>query len=151
LPYTNTLPAANRYRETSIKTASPGKQIVMLYDAAVKQLDRGIDLIQQNSSGKKDPAKIEQIGKAIIKAQEIISELEVSLDFEQGGEIARNLFSLYAWFSQELLTANISQDLRRILSVRNMMNELRAAWAEIAAKNGPENPGRAAVGLNIAG
>jgi flagellar protein FliS len=148
LAYTNALSA---YRETRIKTASQGQLIIMLYDEAVKHLDRGLELLGANVAGKKDPGKIESIGKSILKAQEIITELMVSLDFEQGGEIAKNLFSLYTWFIQELLEAYIKQDVRRITIIRNQMNELRSAWSEIVANNSSEIAGKAAVGVNIAG
>jgi flagellar protein FliS len=123
----------------------------MLYDEAIKNLDRGLELLEKNNAGKKDPGKIERIGKSILKAQEIVTELMVSLDFEQGGDIAKNLFSLYTWFNQELLEANIRQDMRRITIVRNMLNELRSAWHEIAAKNSAETANRQATGVNIAG
>jgi flagellar protein FliS len=123
----------------------------MLYDEAVKHLDRGLELLGLNAGGKKDPGKIEYISKSILKTQEIITELMVSLDFEQGGEIAKNLFSLYSWFNQELLAANVSQDIRRITVIRNMLNELRSAWNEIAAKNSAENRTSPPAGINIAG
>jgi flagellar protein FliS len=148
LAYKNGL---STYRETRIQTASQGQLIIILYDETVKQLDRALEFLQMNSSGKKDPGKIEQISKAILKTQEIITELMVSLDFDQGGDIAKNLFSLYTWFNQELLEANIKQDLRRITTVRNMLNELRGAWSEIAAKNNAETANREVSGVNIAG
>jgi flagellar protein FliS len=123
----------------------------MLYNEAVKQMDHALDLLQWNNSGKTLPNKIEGISKSILKTQEIITELMVSLDFEQGGEIAKNLFSLYTWFNQELLAANINQDPQRIATVRNMLNDLRSAWSEIIAKNSMEGLGRPSVGLNITG
>jgi flagellar protein FliS len=146
--YTNQLSA---YRETRIKTASQGQLIIMLYDAAVKHLDRGLELLNLNTKGKRDPGKIEKINNAVLKAQEIITELMASLDFDQGGEIAQNLFSLYSWFNQELLEANVRQDPRRITIVRNMVNELRGAWNEAAAKTSAEIVNRPVVGVNIAG
>ena len=151
LAYTNGLSA---YRETKIRTASQGQLIIMLYDEAIKQLDSSLEHLQQYkdaSEGKNDPGRIEKSGKAIIKAQEIITELMVSLDFEKGQEIAQHLFSLYSWFNQELLEANIGQDIRRILIVRNMMNELRSAWNEIVGKTEVENAGNPPSGVNIAG
>jgi flagellar protein FliS len=148
LAYTNVVSA---YRETRIKTASQGQLIIMLYDEAARQLDRGLDLLQANVSGKRDPGKIEAIGKTIVKTQEIITELMVSLDFEQGGDIAKNLFSLYTWFNKELLEANITWDIKRILTVRNMFNELRSAWADIVAKTVAGDMGQPSPGVNIAG
>jgi flagellar protein FliS len=121
----------------------------MLYDEAVKQLDKALELMSLNAGGKKDPGRIEHIGRAIVKAQDIFTELMVSLDFEQGGEIAQNLFALYTWFNKELLESHMSQSLTRVTVVRNMVNDLRSAWGEIAAKTAAE--GRPAEGINIAG
>jgi len=141
--------ALSTYKETRIKTASQGQLIIMLYNEAVRQLDQALALMGLNDSGKKDPARIEKIGKAVVKTQEIVSELMVSLDFEQGGDIARNLFSLYTWFNRELMEANIGQDAQRLSTVRNLIDELRNAWQEIVATSAAEN--REVVGLNIAG
>ena len=143
--------ALSSYKETRIKTASQGQLIIMLYDEAAKQLNRALELTEKNSSGKKDPGKIEQISKAIMKTEEIITELMVSLDFEQGGDISKNLFALYSWFNRELLEANISQDTERLTTVRDMVNDLRNAWHEIVSKNTAEAVNREVVGINIAG
>jgi len=145
--------ALSAYRETRIRTASQGQLIVMLYDEAVKQLDKGLELMSLNKSGKKDPSRIEIIGKAIIKARDIITELMVSLDFDKGEEIAQNLFALYTWFNKELMEAHMSMDIGRITTVRNMVNDLRSAWVDIIAKSGGRTSaeGRAVEGVNIAG
>jgi flagellar protein FliS len=121
----------------------------MLYNEAVRQLDQAVSLMELNDSGKRDPARIEKIGKSVVKTQEIVSELMVSLDFEQGGDIAKNLFSLYTWFNRELMEANIGQSTKRIAGVRNLINVLRSTWQEIVATNAAEN--REVVGVNIAG
>ena len=143
--------AISTYRETRIKTASQGQLIIMLYDEAIKHLDRGLELLCMNTGGKKNPGNIERISKSILKAQDIITELTVSLDFEQGGEIAKNLFSLYTWFNKELLEANIHQDIQKVTVIRNQLNELKSAWTEIAAKYNSETTLKTATGINIAG
>ena len=148
MAYTN---AISTYRETRVKTASQGQLIIMLYDEAVKYLDRGLELLNLNTGEKKNPGNIEKISKSILKAQEIITELTVSLDFDQGGEIAKNLFSLYTWFNKELFEANVHQDVRKVATIRNQLSELRSAWAEIAAKTGSETPDKVVTGVNIAG
>ena len=146
MAYTNALSA---YRETRIRTASQGQLIVMLYDEAVKQLEKGLELMGLNASGKKDPSSMEVIGKAMVKARDIITELMVSLDFDQGGDIAKNLFALYTWFNKELLEAHMATDTARIRAVKDMLAGLREAWFEAAAKTNAE--GRPAEGVNIAG
>jgi len=150
LAYANALSA---YKETRVKTAGQGQLIIMLYDEAVKQLDQGLELMKQYSKGKKDPGKIENIAKALLKTQEIITELMVSLDFEQGRDVAKNLFSLYTWFNQEIVEANTNKDIKRVADVRNMLVDLRTAWGEAVLKSGnsSENADRAISGINIAG
>ena len=148
LAYTN---AISTYRETRVKTASQGQLVIMLYDEAVRRLDRALELLAENTGGRKNPGNIEKISKSILKAQEIITELSVSLDFELGGDIAKNLFALYTWFNKELLESNISQDIHRITVVRNLLSELRSAWTEIVAKSSAEMAGKAVAGVNIAG
>jgi flagellar protein FliS len=143
--------ASSTYKETRIKTAGQGQLIVMLYDEAVKQLTKAIELLELNKGEKKDPGRIEHINKAIMKTEEIITELMVSLDFEQGGEISKNLFSLYTWFNRELVEANINQDIHRMLTVKDMLSNLRNTWSSIANQSPAEQPNRESVGLNIAG
>jgi flagellar protein FliS len=133
-----------------VKTASQGRLIIMLYDEAVKQLDKALELMEADAA-KKDPGRIETINKAVLKTQDIVTELEVSLDFDQGGEIAKNLFALYTWFNQELLSANFNQDHKRLLGVRNMLNDLRDAWSKVAATAAAERAVEPGPGLNIAG
>jgi flagellar protein FliS len=140
---------SSTYKETTIKTAGQGQLIVMLYDEAVKQLTKAIELLELNNTDKKDPGRIEQISKSLMKTEEIMTELMVSLDFEQGGEISKSLFSLYTWFNRELLEANISQDIKRMITVRDMLLELRNTWSQIASH--AETPKRETAGINIAG
>ncbi|MCL2277198.1 MAG: flagellar export chaperone FliS [Treponema sp.] len=148
MPYKS---ASSTYKETKVKTAGQGQLIVMLYDEAVKQLSKAAELLDINNKDKKDPGRIEQISKAIMKTEEILTELTISLDFEQGGEIAKNLFSLYTWFNRELVEANINQDAGRMKTVRDMLTELRNSWNSVASQSPKEQFNREAVGLNIAG
>jgi flagellar protein FliS len=146
MAYSNGLSA---YRETRVRTAGQGKLIIMLYDEAVRQLDRAIDLMERNITEKKDPGRIEPIGRAVSKTKDIITELIVSLDFDQGGQIAKNLFALYTWFNKELLEAHLSQNLSRVSAVRTQLNELRQAWSNVAFS--AAEGGRPVEGVNIAG
>ena len=147
MAYSNAL---STYKETKIKTAGQGQLIVMLYDEAVKQLTRALEMMDSNKQ-KKDPGKIEQISKSVMKTEEIVTELMVSLDFERGGEISKNLFALYSWFNRELLEANIAQDTGRITAVKNMLADLKDTWSQIVIQKPGESGNRENAGLNIAG
>ncbi len=117
------------YRETQIKTATPGRLIVMLYDGAIKSLNIAIELLE------KKEGKLDVVSNNIIKAQDIISELMVSLDFEKGGEIAKNLFSIYMYMNRELLSANVKKEIPPLKNIRKFLMDLRESWNEIADKN----------------
>lgn len=147
MPYKS---AVSTYRETRVNTAGQGQLIIMLYNEAVKYLDEALQLLEAGEAGKA-PVSIEKFGKAIVKAQEIITELMVSLDFEQGGEIARNLFSLYTWFNRELIEANISRDAHRVSVVRGLVEELRGAWLAVITTGAAEGTKREVAGVSIAG
>jgi flagellar protein FliS len=147
LAYSNAL---STYKETKIKTAGQGQLIIMLYEEAVKQLTRALEMMDSNKQ-KKDPGKIEQISKSVMKTEEIITELMVSLDFERGGEISKNLFALYSWFNRELLEANIAQDTGRITAVKNMLADLKDTWGQIVIQQPGEPGNRENAGINIAG
>ncbi|MBN1616823.1 MAG: flagellar export chaperone FliS [Spirochaetales bacterium] len=142
--------ALSAYRETRVRTASQGTLIIMLYDEAIKQLGEAVSLLDDNF--RKEPSRIEKISNRILKAQEIITELMASLDMEAGGEIARNLFSLYGYFNQQLVQANMDKRPEGILSVKEMMEELRLAWVEVVSNTAvPTEVQSAPAGINIAG
>ena len=134
----------NMYRETSIKTAGQGKLIVLLYDEAIKNLDKAITILES------EIRHYDKANNAIIKAQDIITELSASLDFEKGKDIASNLFSLYVYFNRQLMSANLDKDSQPLKPVRNMLFELRTAWKQI--ENTKETPSdKGTVGVDIAG
>ncbi|MFP4431956.1 MAG: flagellar export chaperone FliS [Spirochaetota bacterium] len=132
----------NAYKQTTVKTANQGQIIVMLYDEAVKQLDYAKQLLDEGTK------ELDKVNNAIGKAQDILTELTVSLDFEQGGEMAQNLFSLYMFFNNQLTLANIEKDTKRLTQVRAFLRDLREAWAQISSKVG-NTSGTAARGVNI--
>jgi flagellar secretion chaperone FliS len=141
--------AYSAYQSTNVKTASQGKLVVLLYEGAVKALTSAKECF--GADGKIAASKIEKYGNFITKGQEIISELQVSLDMDKGGQIAQNLMSLYVYFNQELMTANISKDKKKLEFVLNMMIQLSSAWE--SASNSTANAPAAAVQttLNITG
>ena len=121
--------AYTAYRETSVKTASQGKLIIMLYDECIRQLAAALEKFTVDNQI--EPQNIEKFNNSILKAQEVITELTVSLDMEAGGEIAKNLLNLYMYFNQELLDANVSRKTEKIIFVKEMMTQLRMTWAQV--------------------
>lgn len=142
--------ALSAYRETRVRTASQGTLIIILYDEAIKQIGAAVSLFDENI--KAEPARIEKINKCVVKGQEIITELMASLDMEAGGEISRNLLSLYTFFNQQLLEGNIGKAPEKLVFVKNMMEQLRFAWVEVVNTTAVPAPLQSVpAGINIAG
>ncbi|MCF0242516.1 MAG: flagellar export chaperone FliS [Treponema sp.] len=141
--------AYNAYQKTNINTASQGKLVVLLYEGAVKQLSQAVNYFEPD--GKVLPQNNEKFGICLQKAESIISELEVSLDMEKGGEIAKNLMSLYIFFNEELIQANIRKDREKIESVMKLMKELLDSWRQVAASTANAGALKTENLLNITG
>ena len=115
----------NQYKQTQITTANQGKLIVMLYDGAIKFLNIAVDNL--------NPRTYDVVNNNIIKAQDIITELLLSLNMDEGGEISQNLFNLYMYFKKQLLEANIKKDGEILGQTIKLLKELRDAWDQISA------------------
>ncbi len=125
------------YQKTNVTTASQGRLVVLLYEAAVKNLNAALGFLDAEDNIK--PGDIENFTKMIQKTQAIISELEVSLDMQQGGDIAKNLMSLYLYFNSELTSVSFNHSSEKIRFIKNMMTELLGAWrtASESTSNAP--------------
>ena len=141
--------AYTAYQKTNVNTASQGRLVVLLYEGAVKHLKAALNLFDENDKIK--AANIEQFGIHLQKAQAIITELQVSLDMEKGGDIARNLMSLYVYFNEELMDATISHNKQKIEFVLSKVDELADAWRTIANSTANAPAAKVANTLNIVG
>lgn len=139
--------AYNAYQKTNVSTASQGRLVVLLYEGAVKQINSAMNLFEPD--GKIKPGNIEEYGIHIQKAQAIITELQVSLDMEKGGDISKNLMSLYVFFNEELMNASIKQDKNKLQFVSKMMNELTESWRLISNSTANAPAAKVSSALNI--
>ena len=134
---------AAAYKQTKVKTAGPGQLVVMLYDEAIRQLVSAAELLEKKSK------QLDKVNNAILKARDIVTELMVSLDMEKGGDFSRTMFSLYVWFNDQLLEANLRKQAEPIRTIVRQMSEIRDAWSEIAGKTTVAPQER--NGVNLAG
>ena len=137
------------YQKTNVNTASQGRLVVLLYEGAVKHLKAALNLFDANDKLK--AGDIEQFGIHLQKTQAIITELQVSLDMEKGGDISRNLMSLYVYFNEELMDATISHNREKIEFVLSKVDELADAWRTIANSTANAPAAKVASTLNIVG
>ena len=110
------------YKKTSVNTASKEQILLMLYQAAIKNCKKGIDAIEKREIA----AKGEYIGKM----QDIVIELNSSLDFEVGGDVAKELSSLYDFILFSSSQANIKIDKEPLEGCLNVLNTLYDGWQQ---------------------
>ncbi len=110
------------YKKTSIHTASKEQILLMLYQAAIKNGKKAITAINDNDVSKK--------GEYIGKFQDIIIELNNSLDFEVGGDIATELSSLYDYMLHASTQSNIKMEAEHLEGCMEVLATLYNGWKE---------------------
>lgn len=135
----------NHYRQTDILTASQKKLIVILYQTCIKNINQAIASFPPRS-GK----AIANIHRHLVAAQDILTELMATLDFENGGHIAENLYQLYQYFYSKLTEANLKKDNSALPTIRDQLASLCEAWQEIDDTKVKANPAPS-NGLNLQG
>ncbi len=116
------------YREQMVMTASPAKLIELLLDKAISVIEDAKVLI--------DEKNFKGANEKIIRAQDIVMELNLSLDVEGGGDIAKNLRALYNYMYRTLVEANIKKDVKKLDEVKTLLSDLLSTWQEAMKKAG---------------
>lgn len=112
----------NHYKSTHFETATPEKILLMLYDGAIRFLTIAANAMSDQ--------QVETAHNNLLKGEAIIIELMSVLDMEVGGDMARNLFSLYDFMYHHLVKANLQRDGKLIQEVIELLTDLRKTWAE---------------------
>lgn len=118
-------PYVNQYRKNEIETATPGKVLILLYDGAIQFLSKARMAIEQGDTEKVTPN--------IFSCQKIILEFMNTLDMENGGSLAENLYNLYEYFYRTLVDAGFNHDLKKIDEVLRHLKSLRETWQKAIA------------------
>ena len=105
---------------TGVSKASSVELIQMLFDGLIESMSAAKGHIQHNNIAEKS--------KAINRASRIVLGLQGALDFEKGGELAKNLDELYNYVTRRLLHVNARNDLQALEEIYGLMIEIRSAW-----------------------
>lgn len=114
-----------QYKKTNVETAGKLDLVIMCYEKTIEFLAHAKRHYEENS--------IEQKGTSLQKALDIINELRCSLNMKEGGQIARNLDSIYGYLNGRLLTGDIRRDLAAFDEAIHIMSELKEAWEGIGS------------------
>ena len=118
--------AATAYRENAVLTASPEKLVKLLYEGAIRHMERSRMVLSSAET-----ARSAQAGESIGKAFAIVGELRSSLDHEQGKEIAGNLDRLYEFTLDQLSQANMQRTPQPVEHGLAVMRTLKEGWDAI--------------------
>jgi flagellar protein FliS len=120
---------ANRYLESEVLNADPVKLINLLYHGAVEAVAAARRHLAAGEIGARS--------RQIVKAWNILHELNCSLDAAPSPELAARLSALYFYMQQRLLDANAAQDPAPLAEVESLLNTLAEAWRQTAAAAPP--------------
>jgi len=125
---------AKTYKKTAITTASRERVLLMMYEGAIKSAKLArIALEKKNTVDK---------CKHISKVHDIVMELNNSLDHSKSPDVASQLAALYDFCVQQLLKANLHNDLPAVENVIKILTTLYEGWVvaieEVARKG--QNP-----------
>jgi flagellar protein FliS len=121
----------NSYRQVALQTAAPGQLVLMLLEGAIRSLDRA-----EAGFSIEDPAEQnESIHNNIQRAQDIINELNMALNIEEGGKLAHTLRALYEYMDRRLLDSNLRKSPEGLIEARKHLSTLRQAWFDMLHGN----------------
>lgn len=132
--------------------SDPLKQIVMLYDGAIKFINMtATDIEKQDFTAK---------GEHSNRALDIINYLQSILDFEKGGEVAQTLDNLYRSITVLMLRASAELDPELMRKAANLLTPVRDAWdlnaqnlnemRQVEAKSSPNFNANAVANVSLA-
>jgi flagellar protein FliS len=110
------------YHHNAVATAAPEQLVVMLFDGALRFSRRAVTAYE---AGQRPQAT-----QAVGRVASIVNELNATLDTEAGGDIARNLRSIYGFINRHLGEAVRLSDPDRVRQAAALLGELREAFAE---------------------
>ena len=110
------------YRQAGHAGSTPLELVVLLYDALLDDLRRAIRSIRTH--------EVESRTAELQHAHRILEQLQGSLDFELGGETARNLDQLYSLVRAKLLEAQWKSSADLLQSQISLLQPVRDAWKQ---------------------
>ncbi len=130
------------YQAVQVTTTDRGRLLLMMYEGAIKFLKLSVVGLEEKD--------IPKFCRYLSKGQAIIAELMNTLDFEKGGNIARDLDRLYDFMLFYLSEANLYRDPQRITKVLGLIDTIYSAYREIIeGKQGAEGISQAAEAEKI--
>lgn len=108
------------YKRTEVITSNRETLLLMMYSGALRFLRLAIDAITKKS--------VEDRHRFIRKTQDIVNELRANLNFEIGGDLAKNLDNLYEYVTHCLFEGNRQNEVKPLEDAYSVLKTLNDAW-----------------------
>ena len=110
------------YRQSAVQGSTPLGRVVMLYDGAIIFLNRALAAMEAGDVEKKT--------NHLKGALAIIAQLEGSLNFQEGGEVAQTLKTFYSYARTQALKASLENSQEMLRPLIEQLSTVRDAWRE---------------------
>ena len=113
----------NANREAVAESEDPQALIMVLLDELLRAMRAYVTIVE-----KQDDAKARK-NDNLTRSLTIIYGLQSCLNFEEGGEIAENLFKLYEYSRVQLLEASATGETVGMNAAIQAISDIREAWS----------------------
>ena len=120
------------YLVTEVMTAAPQKLQLMLLDAAFRL---AVKAREHRRTQQAEPA-----GEALIRCQQIITELMCGLRPEANPELVRKVGGVYAFIFRTLVEAHLKHDATKLDEAISILELERDTWREVCTQLGSTRP-----------
>ena len=122
----NSLKSLKAYTSVDRHSGAEGDDTHAMIAALFDELLRRMQNFSQNIVG--DDEVMQARNESYAKSLAILHALQSCLDFDNGGEIAENLFRLYEFARQQLLASLRTGEVERVNAAIDSLSEIRDAW-----------------------
>jgi flagellar secretion chaperone FliS len=112
--------AARAYRESAVRGASPVGLIVILYEEIIHSMRKAQRAVQSGN--------IEERTRSLNHALAVVGHLQGILNFEKGGQVARDLSAFYDLVRTKILDANVQTDIASSEWVVAECSTIKQTW-----------------------
>lgn len=126
------------YQDTSIRGATPIELVVTLYNSVIEDMQRAMQAMQHTDV----EARASQVGHALL----VLQQLQGTLNFEQGGQAAKQFEQFYNLIRAKLLEAQMRASPDLIQQQIRFMSEVRDCWIQAERQFHPSQNASATAG-----
>ncbi|MCU0728590.1 MAG: flagellar protein FliS [Sphingopyxis sp.] len=116
--------AADQYRRIAIASRVEGARreelVAILYDEAISAIDMMIAALDHSDTG--------MVASEYVRAFGIIQELEASIDFARGGDVAMSLATIYRAAHAGLVEARQTGATKPAVAARDLLADIAHIW-----------------------